>query len=52
LLDKIDYYLQRPEERALMASKAKEHLQQHHLNTVRAKTLLDIVAEKFSRSSN
>ncbi len=48
LLDKIDYYLQRPEERALMASNAIRHLQQYHLNTARAQMLLDIAAGKIS----
>ncbi len=47
LVDKIDYYLQRPEERAQIANNAKEHLEQFHLNTVRAQTLLDIVREKI-----
>lgn len=47
LLNKIDYYLHRPEERASMAGNAKAHLERYHLNTVRAQTLLDIVAQKI-----
>ena len=41
LIDKIDYYLQRPEERERMARNAKEHLETYHLNTKRAEFILE-----------
>jgi spore maturation protein CgeB len=43
LIDTIDYYLARPTERERIAKNAREHLIKYHLNTVRAKTLLEIV---------
>jgi hypothetical protein len=46
LIDKIDYYLQRPEERQQMAAAAKKHLQQYHLNTVRAQTFIDEIKQR------
>ncbi len=45
LIDKIDYYLTHPIEREQMAKNAREHLIKYHLNTARAKTLLDIVGK-------
>lgn len=41
LLEKIDYYLQRPDERERMASNAKAHLEKYHLNTRRAEMVVE-----------
>jgi len=43
LIDQIDYYLAHPAERQTMAAQAREHLNRYHLNTSRARTLLEIV---------
>ncbi len=45
LLEIIDYYLQRPAEREAIATAAKTHLEQYHLNTCRAQALLEIVQQ-------
>jgi hypothetical protein len=50
LLEKIDYYLLHETEREAMAKKAYEHLVKYHLNTVRAKTLLNVIEEYLSTS--
>jgi hypothetical protein len=42
LTEKIDYYLQRPSEREMMAARSKAHLNKYHLNTNRAKSMLRI----------
>lgn len=43
LIDKIDYFLTHTEEREKIARQSHDHLLKFHLNTHRAKTLLDIV---------
>ena len=43
LIDKIDYYLARPNERELISKQAREHLNRFHLNTTRAQALIEIV---------
>lgn len=41
LIDKIDHYLQRPEERKTIAMNASGHLKRYHLNTNRAEMVLE-----------
>lgn len=41
LLEKIDYYLERPDERERIARNAKAHLERYHLNTNRAAFILE-----------
>jgi hypothetical protein len=43
LIDKIDYYLPRVEERGKMAAAAKDWLEKYHLNTRRAEYFLDCI---------
>ncbi len=46
LIEKIDYYLRHTTERESIAATAKTHLEKYHLNTSRAKRLLEIVKER------
>jgi Glycosyl transferases group 1 len=41
LVEKIDYYLQRPDERERLAANAKAHLETFHLNTKRAEFIME-----------
>ncbi|WP_035244499.1 CgeB family protein [Desulfonatronovibrio hydrogenovorans] len=47
LREKIDYYLARPEDRALMAAKARKRVQSEHTYEHRMKTLVDYAVEKL-----